>query len=108
MNYQSIAELAVTSTVNAIAFGVTVRAVIGFLAHNQGSFVAAFESASFTDVGIAHGFESRLGSPCGSNAEILSEFDGTVKRLEIEGNRARWPNLCVGDHVIVRCFLEGE
>ena len=61
------------------AFGVTVRAVIGFLAHNQGSFVAAFESASFTDVGIAHGFESRLGSPCGSNAEILSEFDGTVK-----------------------------
>jgi hypothetical protein len=40
--------------------------------------------------------------------EILPEFDGTVKRLEIAGNRARWPNLCVGDHVIVRCFIEGE
>jgi hypothetical protein len=40
--------------------------------------------------------------------EILPEFDGTVKRLEIAGNRALWPNLCVGDHVIVRCFLDGE
>jgi hypothetical protein len=40
--------------------------------------------------------------------EILPEFDGTIKRLEIAGNRARWPNLCVGDHVIVRCFIEGE
>ena len=40
--------------------------------------------------------------------EILPEFDGTVKRLEIAGDRARWPNLCVGDHVIVRCFIEGE
>jgi hypothetical protein len=40
--------------------------------------------------------------------EILPEFDGTVKRLEIAGNRAQWPNLSVGDHVIVRCFVEGE
>jgi hypothetical protein len=40
--------------------------------------------------------------------EILPEFDGTVKRLEIAADRARWPNLCVGDHVIVRCFPEGE
>jgi hypothetical protein len=40
--------------------------------------------------------------------EKMPEFDGTVKRLEIAGNRARWPNLCVGDHVIVRCFIEGE
>jgi hypothetical protein len=40
--------------------------------------------------------------------EILPEFDGTVKRLEIAGNRTRWPNLCVGDQVIVRCFIEGE
>jgi hypothetical protein len=40
--------------------------------------------------------------------EILPEFDGTVRRLEIAGDRARWPNLCVDDHVIVRCFLEGE
>jgi hypothetical protein len=40
--------------------------------------------------------------------EILPEFDGTVKRLEIAGDRARWPNLCVGDHAIVRCFIEGE
>ena len=40
--------------------------------------------------------------------EILPEFDGTVKRLEIAGNRALWPNLCVGDDVIVRCFIEGE
>ena len=40
--------------------------------------------------------------------EILPEFDGTVKRLEIVGDRARWPKLCVGDHVIVRCFIEGE
>jgi hypothetical protein len=40
--------------------------------------------------------------------EILPEFDGTVKRLEIAGDRARWANLCVGDHVIVRCFIEGE
>jgi hypothetical protein len=34
--------------------------------------------------------------------EILPEFDGTVKRFEISGDQARWPNLCVGDHVIVR------
>ena len=41
--------------------------------------------------------------------EILPEFDGTVQRLEIAGgNRALWPKLCVGDHVIVRCFLQGE
>jgi hypothetical protein len=40
--------------------------------------------------------------------EILPEFDGTVKRLEIKSDRARWPNLCVGDQVIVRCFVEGE
>jgi len=40
--------------------------------------------------------------------EKLPEFDGTVKRLEIAGNRAEWPNLSVGDHVIVRCFVEGE
>jgi hypothetical protein len=40
--------------------------------------------------------------------EILPEFDGTVQRLEIAGDRARWPNLSVGDHVIVRCFIEGE
>jgi hypothetical protein len=40
--------------------------------------------------------------------EILPEFDGTVKRLEIKGDRARSPNLYVGDHVIVRCFVEGE
>ena len=40
--------------------------------------------------------------------EILPEFDGTVKRLEIAGDPARWPNLCVGDHVIVRGFIEGE
>jgi hypothetical protein len=40
--------------------------------------------------------------------EVLPEFDGTVKRLEIAGDRARWLNLCVGDRVIVRCFLEGE
>jgi len=40
--------------------------------------------------------------------EILPEFDGTVKRLEIKGNRARWPNLSLGDHVIVRCLIEGE
>ena len=26
--------------------------------------------------------------------EMLPEFDGTVKRLEIAGNRAGWPNLC--------------
>ena len=41
-------------------------------------------------------------------AEILPVFDGTVQRLEIAGNRARWPDLSVGDHVIVRCFIEGE
>ncbi|HTD16580.1 MAG TPA: hypothetical protein VK673_15460 [Chthoniobacterales bacterium] len=40
--------------------------------------------------------------------EKLPAFDGTVKRLEIAGNRAEWPNLSVGDHVIVRCFVEGE
>jgi hypothetical protein len=40
--------------------------------------------------------------------EILPVFDGTVHRLEIAGDRARWPNLSVVDHVIVRCFIEGE
>jgi hypothetical protein len=31
-----------------------------------------------------------------------------VREEEILGNRANWPNLRVGDRVIVRCFFPGE
>ena len=40
--------------------------------------------------------------------DILPEFDGTVKRLEIAGERARWPNLCVGDRVNRALFYRGR
>ena len=32
----------------------------------------------------------------------------SVQRIEIDGNRANWPNLRVGDRVIVRLFFPGE
>jgi hypothetical protein len=31
-----------------------------------------------------------------------------VREEEILGNRANWPNLHLGDRVIVRCFFPGE
>ncbi len=31
-----------------------------------------------------------------------------VREEEILGNRANWPNLQLGDRVIVRCFFPGE
>jgi hypothetical protein len=32
----------------------------------------------------------------------------SVQQIEIDGNRANWPNLQVGDRVIVRLFFPGE
>jgi len=36
--------------------------------------------------------------------EVWEPPPGPVQRMEIGGNRAFWPDLKVGDHVIVRCF----
>jgi hypothetical protein len=43
-----------------------------------------------------------------SRGEVWEPPPGPAQRMEIGGNRAFWPNLQVGDHVIVRCFLKGE
>jgi hypothetical protein len=32
----------------------------------------------------------------------------SVQQVEIDGNRANWPNLRIGDRVIVRLFFPGE
>ncbi len=39
-----------------------------------------------------------------SRGEVWEPPPGPVQRMEIAGNRALWPNLQVGDHVIVHCF----
>jgi hypothetical protein len=43
-----------------------------------------------------------------SPGETIPPPDGPVLLQEIPGNRARWPDLQVGDRVIVRIFFAGE
>ncbi len=42
-----------------------------------------------------------------ANESLGSPFVA-VREEEILGNRANWPNLQLGDRVIVRCFFPGE
>jgi hypothetical protein len=37
--------------------------------------------------------------------ETLEPYSGPVERSEIGGNRGLWPNLQLGDRVLIRCFL---
>lgn len=43
-----------------------------------------------------------------SPEETISPPEAPVVNQEIPGNRARWPDLKVGDRVIVRIFFAGE
>jgi hypothetical protein len=40
--------------------------------------------------------------------EILELPSVSTERAEIDGNRANWPKLQVGNRVLVRCFFPGE
>ena len=40
--------------------------------------------------------------------EILELPLVPIERAEIDGNRANWPKLRVGNRVLVRCFFPGE
>jgi hypothetical protein len=43
-----------------------------------------------------------------SSSETIAPPEGLTTRQEIPGNRARWPDLTVGEQVIVRIFFPGE
>jgi hypothetical protein len=42
------------------------------------------------------------------HGELLEPPSVPTERAEIDGNRANWPKLLVGNRVLVRCFFPGE